>query len=56
MDLLQKSVAIGFYLLADLRTDPVFDSLRQREDFKKLLADVEEKVKSAEKGEAGIVK
>jgi serine/threonine protein kinase len=48
MELLQKSVAIGFYLLADLRTDPAFDALRQRDDFKKLLADVDEKVKTSE--------
>ena len=41
-----------WHQLRELRTDPELDLLRQRDDFKKLLADVEEKVKSREKMEA----
>jgi len=47
MDLLQRSVA-GYYPLHALRTEPALDSLRQREDFKKLVLDVEAKIKANE--------
>jgi serine/threonine protein kinase len=41
MALLHKAVATGYRNLHDLRTDAGLNPLRQRDDFKKLLADVE---------------
>jgi serine/threonine protein kinase/tetratricopeptide (TPR) repeat protein len=46
MDLLRKAVAAGHQNLYDFRDEPGLDSLRQRDDFKKLLAELEEKSKA----------
>jgi hypothetical protein len=43
MDLLRKAVADGYRGLYDLRTDAGLDPLRQRDDFHKLLAELETK-------------
>jgi tetratricopeptide (TPR) repeat protein len=43
MELLQKAVKAGFKDAAHMRTDADLASLREREDFKKLLADLEAK-------------
>jgi tetratricopeptide (TPR) repeat protein len=47
MELLRKALSVGFANLHYLRTDPGLDSLRSRDDFKKLLADLEKKIKAA---------
>jgi hypothetical protein len=39
-------VPAGYQNLYDLRTDAGLDPLRQRDDFKKLLAELEEKAKA----------
>jgi serine/threonine protein kinase len=46
MDLLHKAVAAGYQNLYDLRTDAGLEPLRQRDDFKKLLAELEAKAKA----------
>jgi tetratricopeptide (TPR) repeat protein len=46
MGVLRKAVAAGYRNLYDLRTDPGLDSLRQQDDFKKLLASLEEEAKA----------
>jgi tetratricopeptide (TPR) repeat protein len=45
MTSLRRAVAAGFDDLANLRTDPDLDTLRQRSDFQKLLKEVEAKSK-----------
>jgi tetratricopeptide (TPR) repeat protein len=52
MDMLRKAVTAGFRSPYDLRTDAGLDSLRQRDDFKKLLAELEAKVKGSSKSPA----
>jgi hypothetical protein len=44
MALLRKAVSTGYRNLHDLRSDAGLDPLRQRDEFKKLLADVELKI------------
>jgi tetratricopeptide (TPR) repeat protein len=46
MDLLRKAVAAGYQDPYDFRTDAGLESLRQRSDFKKLLAELAEKTKA----------
>ncbi len=41
MDLLRKAVAMGYRHPAAMRTDHDLDALRDRDDFRKLLADLE---------------
>jgi hypothetical protein len=41
MELLQAAVQAGYKDAARMRVDPDLDPLREREDFKKLLADLE---------------
>ena len=41
MDLLQKAVKAGYKDAAHMKKDPDLDPLRAREDFKKLLAELE---------------
>jgi tetratricopeptide (TPR) repeat protein len=43
MDLLRKAVAAGYQDVYDLRTDAGLDPLRQRDDFRKLLTELETK-------------
>jgi hypothetical protein len=43
MDLLRKAVTDGYLNLYELRNDTGLDSLRQRDDFQKLVADLENK-------------
>jgi tetratricopeptide (TPR) repeat protein len=50
MDLLRQSVAAGYRNLHKLRTDAGLNLLRQRDDFKKLLAGLEEKTKAPPAG------
>jgi hypothetical protein len=52
VDLLRKAVTAGYQNQFDLRSDVGLDPLRQRDDFRKLLADVEEKVKLQAEGPA----
>jgi tetratricopeptide (TPR) repeat protein len=49
MDLLRKAVSAGYQNLDDLRTDTGLDPLRQRDDFKQLLAELEAKAKAPAK-------
>jgi hypothetical protein len=42
---LKKAVAAGFKDVEQIRTDKDLDALRQREDFKKLIAELEAKKK-----------
>ena len=44
MDLLRKAIAKGYQGIELLKNDPDLDSLRCRDDFKKLLSELEEKV------------
>jgi tetratricopeptide (TPR) repeat protein len=46
MEVLRKAVAAGYRHLHDLRTDAGLDPLRQRNDFRQLLAKLEEKAKT----------
>jgi hypothetical protein len=41
VELLRKAVAKGYKDAAHMKKNPAFDALRQRDDFKKLLADLE---------------
>jgi hypothetical protein len=43
MEWLKKAIAAGYKDVAQIKTDSDLDSLRTREDFKKLLAEVEGK-------------
>ena len=43
MALLRKTVGMGYRDAFAFQTDPALDPLRQRDDFKKLLADLEQK-------------
>ncbi len=43
MELLQKAVKAGYKDLANMAKDPDLDALRERDDFKKLLAELEKK-------------
>ena len=43
MELLQKAVTAGYKDAAHVKKDPDLDPLRDREDFKTLLADLEKK-------------
>jgi predicted Zn-dependent protease len=44
VELLRQAVKAGYKIAADMLKDPDLDSLRDREDFKKLLADLEAKL------------
>jgi hypothetical protein len=46
MATLQKAVAAGYRNVAHMRTDTDLDALRQREDFQKLMREVEETKKT----------
>ena len=50
MDLLRKFVGAGHRNVHSLRTDPGLDPLRSRDDFKKLLGELEEKTKALSAG------
>jgi hypothetical protein len=41
MTTLRRAVAAGYRNIANMRTDTDLDALRSREDFRKLLADLE---------------
>jgi hypothetical protein len=43
MEVLRRAVAAGFRDVAHMRTDTDLDALRGREDFKKLMAELETK-------------
>jgi hypothetical protein len=45
MDVLRQAVANGFGNVPLIQTDHDLDSLRSRDDFKKLLAELEQKAK-----------
>jgi hypothetical protein len=45
MDWLQQAVAAGYKDVASLKKDTDLDPLREREDFKKLIAELEKGVK-----------
>ena len=45
MDLLRQAIAKGYKDVKHLTTDKEFDPLRQRDDFKQLLAELESKAK-----------
>jgi len=49
MTLLRKAVAMGYRVAADFRTESDFDPLRERDDFKELLAELEAKSKAGKK-------
>jgi eukaryotic-like serine/threonine-protein kinase len=49
MDFLRKAVAAGYCNTRRMKKDTDLDALREREDFRKLLADAEAKVQKAEK-------
>jgi hypothetical protein len=46
MEFLHEAVAKGFQNAAELKSDPDFAPLRSREDFQKLLREVERKSKN----------
>jgi hypothetical protein len=46
MDLLRKAVTGGYLNLYELRSDAGLDSLRQRDDFQKLVGDLENKMRN----------
>ncbi len=43
MALVRKAVAMGYRDVGTFRTDPSLDPLRQREDFQKLIVELEQK-------------
>ena len=45
IELLKQSVAVGYSNVAHVKKDKDLDALRDREDFKKLMAELGEKVK-----------
>ncbi len=51
MDWLQQAVAAGFKNVAHMKKDTDLDSLRDREDFKKLIAELEAKAAAEKSGE-----
>jgi hypothetical protein len=46
VELLREAVARGFKDVHELKTLPDYDPLRRRDDFKKLLQDVEDRAKT----------
>jgi hypothetical protein len=53
MDLLRQAVKAGQNNVGDLKGDPDLDPLRGREDFKKLIAELEAKLKVGDSGPKG---
>jgi hypothetical protein len=51
VELLRKAVAKGYKDAAQMKKNPDLDALRQRDDFKKFLADLEAAAKSKERKE-----
>jgi hypothetical protein len=51
VELLRKAVEKGYKDAAHMKKDADLDALRQRDDFKKLLADLEAAAKSKERKE-----
>ena len=49
MDTLRRAVAAGFRNVGSFRTDPDLDALRSRDDFKKLVGELEEEAKQGAK-------
>ena len=49
MDWLQQAVAAGYRNVAHIKKDNDLDALRDREDFKKLIAELEAKVAAEKK-------
>ena len=53
MELLEKAVAMGYRHPTAMRADPDLEPLRDRDDFRKLLADLETEQKGSEGGQTG---
>ena len=53
MEFLEKAVAMGYRHPAAMSADPDLEPLRDRDDFRKLLADLETEQKGSEGGQTG---